>query len=69
MTEHEQRRAERIATGWRYDAGLERQAELQRDNPAEHDRIFGGGGTVALGLYLDGKAAAKAAGIDTTKEN
>lgn len=65
-TEHEQRRADRLAADWRYDAGLEQQAELHRDNPAEHDRIFGGRGQIALGLYLDDKAAAQAAGLDTS---
>lgn len=66
MTDHENLRADRLAAGWRYDAGLEEQARIARDEPEKFDRVFGPSGRIAVGLYEHHKAAAQAAGIDTT---
>lgn len=57
---------DRTAANWRYDEGLEERGRLACENPEEFDRTFGALGRIALGLYEHGKAAAEAAGIDTT---
>ncbi len=62
----DERRQARIAASWRYDAGCERQAQLKATDPAEYERVFGARGHLQLGLYEQQKAAAEAAGRDTS---
>lgn len=62
-TDPDEKRTARVASGWRYDPGLERLLARQAaGEPDTHSPNV----AIALGLYVEGKAAAKAHGYDTT---
>ena len=59
-------RAASVAGIWSYDVDMERLAELQETRPSDFDRL-GAQHRMQLGFYLESKAAAAAAGVDTTR--
>lgn len=59
-------RQERMqAEAWRYDASLEEALRLKADHPGEY-RQLAPGTKMSVGYYLEGKAAARKLGLDTS---
>ncbi len=65
--DHDTQRRERIARAWRYNETLEQMAALAERDPDRFERIYGGGAArISIGMYVEQRAAAKAAGIDVS---